>query len=385
MSDPLNFGPRYTARLIERPNRFILICESEELGRVRAFFPNPGRMWELVLPGANVTLVRARAKGKLPRKTEFTVLAIERDGAPVFLDTHVTNQVARTLLQRNAVPGLAGATVARSEVTVGNSRFDFLLEKDGTPYYLEVKSCTLFHNRLAMFSDAVTERGRRHLEELAEMARQGIRTGVLIVIHSPRIDWFMPDYHTDLAFSETFQAVRKDIDIHPVAITWTSTLRLGKNVREVRIPWEHLAREAVDTGTYLMVYTLKQPRTVEVGHLGEITFPAGDHVYVGSAMQHLTARVNRHLRSRKRMHWHADYLGALADKREAIPIRGSQRRECEIAAAVRNILSPGPEGFGCSDCACTTHLFHSPTPVLKNSDVVDLLLDLRMPKLDGIE
>jgi sugar fermentation stimulation protein A len=377
MSNPLSFGPLYSARLVERPNRFILICESEELGRVRAFFPNPGRMWELVMPGAKVTLT-SPPTGKVPRKTEWTAIAIERDGQPVFLDTHVTNHVARELLDRQAIPALRDARVQRAEVTVGNSRFDFLLEKEGKPYYLEVKSCTLFHNQVAMFPDAVTERGRRHLEELAHLAREGAGAGVLIVVHSPRVKWFMPDYHTDLAFSETFQRVREDLDILAISVKWTPGLRLSKQVREVAVPWDHVAREAVDTGSYLMVYTLNKPRTVEVGQLGRVTLPAGDHVYVGSAMKNLTARVNRHLRTRKRMHWHVDYLGAIADKREAIPIRGSQRRECEIAAAVSNLLTPGPKGFGCSDCPCATHLLHSPTPVLKNPAFVNLLLDLRM-------
>ena len=225
--------------------------------------------------------------------------AVEREGTPIFLDTHLTNAVARYLLEAGRVPGLAGAKIIRAEAPVGRSRFDFLLEEGGRPMYLEVKSVTFFGGRVAMFPDAITARGRRHLIELAELSRAGTRTAVLFVVHHPDIDWFMPDYHTDLAFSKTFLAVRDAVEFHPVSVRWRRDLTLADKVKPVAIPWEYLEREVADRGAYILLLHLKRRRRVRVGELGVFTFPKGHYLYVGSAMRNLTARIARHERRRR--------------------------------------------------------------------------------------
>ncbi|MFH1569608.1 MAG: DNA/RNA nuclease SfsA, partial [Gemmatimonadota bacterium] len=202
------------AEYLDRPSRFLVHCRLEDGQRVRAFLPNPGRMWELLLPGARLQVVEVPAgAGAGGRRTRFTAVAVERAGAPVLLDTPRTTRVARHLIESGLVPGLEGATIAGAEVAVGRSRFDFLLRQGRREAYLEVKSCTLFGNRVAMFPDAVTERGRRHLAELAHLGERGTRPAVLFVVHSWDVDWFMPDYHTDLEFSRAFLEVRRDLRI----------------------------------------------------------------------------------------------------------------------------------------------------------------------------
>jgi sugar fermentation stimulation protein A len=199
------------ARFLRRPNRFLVHCVHNQLGEIQAHLPNPGRLWELLLPGAIVYLKPAapsQEKGAIKRKTQYTAVAVEREGAPVFLHTHDTNQVARYLIENNLVLPLKNATVKKAEVSVGRNRFDFLLGRNGKDIYLEVKSCTLFGNAVAMFPDAITERGRRHVLELAEMARSGIQTMIMFLVHSPKVTWFMPDYHTDFSFSTTLLAAR---------------------------------------------------------------------------------------------------------------------------------------------------------------------------------
>ena len=75
---------------------------------VRAFLPNPGRLWELLLPGVAIYLEEAfREERKLP----FTAVAVERDGYPVMLHTHTNNDVARHLIERGLIPGLKGAAI----------------------------------------------------------------------------------------------------------------------------------------------------------------------------------------------------------------------------------------------------------------------------------
>jgi len=359
-SEPLwQSGPTRTAEFLERPNRFLVRCRTADLGVVEACLPNPGRMWELLVPGATLYLADAAPAPASVRKTRYTAVAVERDGVPVFLHTHVTNTVARLLLEAGCIPGLHGAEVARTEVTVGRSRFDMLLHDARGDLYVEVKSCTLFGNGVAMFPDAVTDRGRRHVLELAGMARAGTRTAVLFIVHSPTVRWFMPDYHTDPAFAQALLSARDAVQVLPVAVEWGPGLTLGRRVRLLRIPWDYVEREARDRGSYLLLLKLPRHEDLVVGGLGALHFPAGWYVYVGSAMGGLTARLARHRRSSKIAHWHVDYLRARAASCEALPIRSSERLECALAAAVAAALEPGPVGFGCSDCGCPTHLFRS--------------------------
>jgi len=374
---PFAAGPLFKATFVDRPNRFLVRCESPTLGTIEAFLPNPGRMWELLLPGATLYVGRAGATGG-PRKTAYTAMAVERDGRPVLLDTHATNHVARRLIERGSIPFLRGAEVLRSEVTVGRSRFDFLLRKGRREILLEVKSCTLFGNGVAMFPDAVTERGRRHLLELGELAEHGTRAAVLFVVHTPTTRWFMPDYHTDPAFSQALLQVRRRVRILPVAIAWRPDLTLAPGARMLEIPWTHVRTEAQDRGSYLLLLRLDRTRTVRVGGLGDLTFRRGYYVYVGSAMNGLSARIARHLRRRKKLRWHADYLRAHADEAIALPIRSSRRLECAMAGALEGIMPPGPSGFGSSDCRCATHLFLSETNPLERPDFHNVLQQFRM-------
>ena len=381
MSSPERFGIGRTwrAAFIDRPNRFLVRCRSRALGTVEAFMPNPGRMWELLLPGVTLYLEHTPAED---RKTSYTAVAVERDGVPVFLHTHVTNRVARWLLEQRRVPGLHGARVIRAEVPVGRSRFDFLLRDRRGDIYLEVKSCTLFGNGVAMFPDAITERGRRHLIELAELARNGARSVVLFVVHTPSAQYFMPDYHTDLAFSRTFLDVRKDVRILPLAVTWRKDLTLGNEQELLNIPWRYIDREAQDRGSYMVVLGFQRDAVIDVGKLGPHCFRRGYYVYVGSAMKGLSARIARHRRLRKKHHWHIDYIRPAASECEILPIRASQRLECDLAAALGRILAPGPRGFGSSDCACEGHLFFSKTHPLRRRDFHEVLERFRMRQPD---
>ena len=368
-----------TARFVERPNRFLVQCIAEDVGDITAFLPNPGRLWELLLPGAKLYLQRDDVKGSLTtRKTKYTVLAVERDSHPVFLHTHATNQVAGHLIERGLVPSLRGARIVRPEVRMGKSRFDFLLDHRGSEVYMEVKSCTLFGNNVAMFPDAVTERGRKHLVELAELGKSGTRCVVLFVIHYPNVKWFMPDYHTDFDFSETLLQVRENLAIIPAAVEWRKDLSLGDQVKVVKIPWDYLKKEVKDRGSYLLVLRLAGEKTLNVGQMKKVRFRKGYYVYVGSAMGQLSARIARHRRKRKTSYWHIDYLTQWADDLLALPVRSSERLECKMAEALCSLMKPGPTGFGSSDCQCATHLFWSGTNPIQQSAFHEMLQSFRM-------
>jgi len=363
---PFSLGRLTKATFRERANRFLVRCNTGT-GEVEAHLPNPGRLWELLLPGATLYLSSNKALDagqRAKRKTGYTAVAVERKGSPVFLHTHLTNQVARYFIERGSIPCLEQAEIVRREVPYGTSRFDFLLHDSEGDLYLEVKSCTVFGNGVAMFPDAVTARGRKHLRELAEMARKGIKTMILFIVHYPHVRWFMPDFHTDYAFSRALLEARHDARVVPAAIEWKPDLSIGEEVKILEVPWGYLDREVADTGSYLLVLGLDRDKLVQIGRLGTMLFRKGYYVYVGSAMANLTARVERHKRTRKKEHWHIDYLCRAADSIVSLPIRSSRREECTIAQALSLILAHGPAGFGSSDCGCETHLFrHKNNPL----------------------
>ena len=377
---PLNLGTLTRATFRERLNRFLIRCKTEE-GEIEAHLPNPGRLWELLLPGATLYLSSNRGLDsgqKVKRKTGYTAVAVERKGSPIFLHTHLTNQVARYLIEARSIPSLEQAEIVRQEVPYGNSRFDFLLNDNGGDLYVEVKSCTLFGNGVAMFPDAVTERGRKHLLELAEMARKGMKTMILFIVHYPHVNWFMPDFHTDYAFSSALLQARHDTKVIPVAIEWKPDLSISEQVKILEVPWGYLEGEVADRGSYLLVLEFDRDKLVHAGRLGSMLFQKGYYIYVGSAMTNLTARIKRHKRMRKKEHWHIDYLTHAADSLLALPIRSSRREECSIAESFSSILAHGPAGFGSSDCGCKTHLFWSKDNPLHGEAFHDVLQSYRM-------
>ncbi|MBM7867622.1 DNA/RNA nuclease SfsA [Heliobacterium gestii] len=377
MSDSF-FGEVKRAAFLRRPNRFIVECDLEG-EPVRAYLPNPGRLWELFFPGVTLFLSTA-PEG---RRTAYTVVAVERDGLPVMLHTHMTNEVIHRLLTEGRIPGLEDAAVVRPEVKVGRHRFDFLLDRQGKPFYLEVKSCTLFEGAMAMFPDAVTDRGRRHLEELAALSRrEGVACGVLIAVQWPRARWFLPDYHTDFAFAQTFLDVRHDLWLQALSLSWRDDLSLGDAVAPVSIPWSFLENELHDGGCYLLVLALTRETPLTIGSLGERIFPAGYYVYTGSAKKNLTQRIDRHCRKRKNFHWHIDTLRDAAASCTALAVRTTEDLEHELAQALRPIAQGETPNFGCSDCSCSSHLFYFAENPLRQRAFINLLQRFRMGRVE---
>lgn len=363
---------------VGRPNRFTVLCT---IGNrtVRAYLPNPGRLWELLFPGTVLYLEKHDESHQ--GCTCYTVVAVERAGHPIMLHTHVTNLVAGQLIGEDRIPGLEGSVVIRPEVTIGRSRFDFLLKQQGRDVVVEVKSCTLVGNRIAMFPDAVTLRGTRHVRELEGFAKEGKRGAVIFLVHWPKAEFFMPEWHTDLELSRALLAVKDTVLVKALAVEWKQNLELG-NVRDIDIPWSVITQEAADRGSYIIVLKLKRDRRLTIGSLGDIFFRKGYYCYAGSAKENLTKRIERHRRKRKKMFWHIDYLRDAADVHAAIPVRASEALECEIAGALGKVADWIVPGFGSSDCRCPGHLFGMEQDPIRSRSFIDLLLYFRIDRLE---
>lgn len=355
------------AFFLDRLNRFVVLCEADGR-RFPAHLPNPGRLWEILLPG-RVLLLEDRGRGKMPRVWGALV------GEEVIcLHTGLATLVARQLLEEDCLEGFAGFRVKRQEVAFGNSRFDFLLEGKRGDLFLEVKSCTLFFDGLAMFPDAVTGRGRKHVERLEQL-----RGAILFVAHSPSCFAFLPDFHTDPAFASALYTARRNVIIQAAAVRWKRDGSFQYS-HALSIPWEVYEREAKDRGSYLLLGYLPEERLVPVGGLGKRFFAQGFYIYIGSAMRALAQRIRRHLRERKKNYWHIDFLLPFLKDVRVLPVRSSERLECCIARELERIAEGIPH-FGASDCSCPSHLFHMLQHPLRYPSFVEILLRFRMGRI----
>ena len=109
-------------------------------------------------------------------------------------------------------------------------------------------------------------------------------------------------------------------------------------------------------GSYVLLIRLESPRRIMVGKLGSIDFDEGYYAYVGSALNNLEKRIERHTGSRKKTHWHVDYLLEKADVAGVFMVESPLRVECKIADKLASVFD-SIKGFGCSDCRCGSHLF----------------------------
>jgi sugar fermentation stimulation protein A len=147
------------------------------------------------------------------------------------------------------------------------------------------------------------------------------------------------------------------------------------------VPVDLPAADAVlqDSGAYLLIMKLPQECRLQAGSLGRIRLQPGWHIYVGSGKRNLGARIARHHRRRKKLHWHIDYLLARVNPADvtSLPIRSRHDLECELAKDVAAVAAGSTPGFGCSDCSCTSHLFRFVGNPLTDRRFLDLLLHYR--------
>jgi Uri superfamily endonuclease len=113
------------------------------------------------------------------------------------------------------------------------------------------------------------------------------------------------------------------------------------------------------TGVYCLMINLKEKSTIKIGKKGKTIFEKGCYVYVGSALNSLKARINRHLKQEKKLHWHIDYL-LKSEQSEIVEVHYTLTKnplECQLAHEISK-KGIGMEKFGCSDCKCHSHLFY---------------------------
>ena len=126
-------------------------------------------------------------------------------------------------------------------------------------------------------------------------------------------------------------------------------------------------------GTYVLLIRLERDRKIRIGSLGLRGFKGGYYAYVGSGMNSLEKRIERHLKSEKKKFWHIDYFLGKAKVIKVIYFE-SERKECELAEKLAGEFD-GVSKFGCSDCRCKSHLFYSESSLEK--EVLEITRSLR--------
>ncbi len=196
----MKYNRTVKGRFISRPNRFIAIVEvegKEETVHVK----NTGRCKELLIPGVTVIL---EVSDNPTRKTKYDLIAVYKEGLGlVNIDSQAPNKVAYEWLLDQ------GFDYIKPEYTLGDSRFDFYMERRGEKYLLEVKGCTLEIDGVGYFPDAPTERGVKHLRGLTKLRKQGYNTAVAFVIQMEGVNTVLPNTATHPQFADALNVARE--------------------------------------------------------------------------------------------------------------------------------------------------------------------------------
>ena len=188
---------------LKRPNRFIahvLIDGKEEICHVK----NTGRCRELLTPGAQVW---CQVCDNPARKTKYDLICVQKGDRLINMDSQAPNTAVKEWLSGG---GLGDISHLRSEVVFSNSRFDFSFTKDGQQCFMEVKGVTLEHDGVCAFPDAPTQRGARHLQELAQAVREGYGAFVLFVIQMADVKYLRANNETDPSFANALYQAAQD-------------------------------------------------------------------------------------------------------------------------------------------------------------------------------
>lgn len=197
-----HFEHAVPARFLRRVNRFIAEILLEDGETVQAHVANTGRMPELLVPGVDC-LIRPAANPA--RKTAWDLLAVAYEGHWVCLVAAWANDFMADWLAAGLIPGFDHCTQVTREKKIGHHRFDLALEQDGARWLIEVKSVNYVLDGHAIFPDAPTERGRKHVETLLALRAEGWQTGVFFVtMGQPVTDVGFNDAN-DPAFARTMR------------------------------------------------------------------------------------------------------------------------------------------------------------------------------------
>lgn len=206
----MKYGNTISGIFLERPNRFIARVDID--GHTESVHvKNTGRCGELLQPGARVTLTAAENPR---RSTGYDLISVEKSGVGwVNIDSQAPNAAVKEWL-KSAPELFPDITYLKPEFVYGRSRVDFYLERGKRRSLMEVKGCTLEIGKVGYFPDAPTERGVRHLRELAAALDEGYECLIAFVIAVPGVTEVLPNRKTHPEFGTALdEAVKAGVKV----------------------------------------------------------------------------------------------------------------------------------------------------------------------------
>ncbi|HHW00635.1 MAG TPA: DNA/RNA nuclease SfsA [Clostridiaceae bacterium] len=199
------------AVFIKRPNRFIAHVDIHGKGVEIVHVKNTGRCAEILKAGAPVILEKS---GNADRKTLYSLVSAYKGNVLINIDSQAPNKVVYDALVEGKLKELSHVDVLKKEATFGNSRFDLYFEKVNDKGliekgFIEVKGVTLENNGIAMFPDAPTSRGTKHVIELMEAHKLGYTCLVFFLIQMKGVYKFVPNSITDPDFASALLAAKE--------------------------------------------------------------------------------------------------------------------------------------------------------------------------------
>ncbi len=202
---------------LKRYKRFFVDVQLPDGTLVTAHTNNTGSMKSLLHPGNTVWLEH---HDDPKRKLKYTLHLIQvADATLVCVNTQFPNHLVFEAIQNKKIPEFQKYDLLKKEVKYGEqrSRIDIYLEQDHIPVFIEIKNVTLVEEnfpKVAQFPDASTERGRKHLQELALEAEKGNRAVMLYLVNRMDCDSFRLADHIDLPYVQAYEdAVKRGLEV----------------------------------------------------------------------------------------------------------------------------------------------------------------------------
>ncbi len=216
------------AKLLSRPNRFLGVVDLAGK-HVQCFIPNPGRMHELMVPSTRVYLIYKPGEH---RKTDYDLTLVEYNNTLVGIDSRLPNYMLKEAINQGRLSEFKGYKVERTEPTFHDSRLDLKLSDGANQILVEAKSCTLVEEKVALFPDAPTKRGARHMNTLIQALEHGRAAACFVIQRNDASEW-RPNKPMDPLFTEN---IRKAVGKGVEAYAYTCEINLNGTKIVKRVP-----------------------------------------------------------------------------------------------------------------------------------------------------
>lgn len=199
--------PLLPGTLIKRYKRFLADITLDSGDTITVHCPNSGSMTGCSTPGSRVFLSTSdNPKRKYPNTLEM----VQEGDTWIGVNTSITNKIVAEAIKEGIIKELLPFDHLKAEVkTSPKSRLDFMLMHGEDKTYLEVKNCSLAKDGIAMFPDAITVRGTKHLLELADLVEAGHRGYILFLVQRMDCEKFTPAVEIDKVYAKTLIEVEK--------------------------------------------------------------------------------------------------------------------------------------------------------------------------------